>query len=309
MFKRSILGMSIVALALVAASAPAHAGTAVQPGVDLWISQNGTLVDFSSSGNALPFNFFGCGDQFSGTISLSGRPITATPGITPTDTVIRRFNTVPNPTGSTPIQIQALCAGNNNWVDPCGNSWNVSVRLAQGVTQPFGSMTITHTSNLGGVFSSSFSVVGEVTWTDSFGNTLGPVTNSVTLNTTNACWSHTGGPGAITATSPLTIDANCDGALDTTLPGTSNFFPGWCPPSGGSGNPTYTPVQHDGPHPVGASKKKCRKVSVGAEPVAEEEPYGVEGENRTSDTEADADVTVSGPVQAYPCPVGYQPVG
>lgn len=293
MFKRSILGMTLVALALVVA--PAFGATAVQPGVDLWVSQSGTLVDFSTSGNALPYNFFGCGDQFTGTISLTGRPIAATPGINPTDTIIQRLNTVPNPTGTTSVQVKALCLGNNAWTDPCGQTWNVSVRLAQGVTQPTGSMTITHTNNWGGVFSSNFSVLGEVTWTDSNGNTLGPVSNSVRLSTSNGCWSHTGGTGAITATSPLTVDANCDGALDTNLPGTSNFFPGWCPPSTSGGNPTWSPIQHNGPHPVGSSRKKCVKI--------DEEPVGVEAEAQAYG-ESDAD-TADADATAAPCPVGY----
>lgn len=257
----------ILTLGALLCALPAAADT-VWKGIDLLQSQSGTYVDFSD--NPLPRNFFGCSEQFSGTIALSGKAITSSPSVSPADTIIDRLDDVPlGLSGTTRVQIAGLCLKNNNWTDPCGNTWAVTVRLdSSGAAQPIGSMTIFHSSPTGGTFNSSFTVNGEVLWT-SGSVTLGPVADNVPLSSTGGCWNHTPGSGGVQVSGPVTIDRDCDGNLDTTLPyGTSNFFPGWCPPSGGTGAPTYTPIPEQGPHPVKGAKKPC----VVKRPIDDVEP-------------------------------------
>jgi hypothetical protein len=256
---RRSLSTFAIALAVVSllCALPA-AGDTVYKGLDLLQTQSGAYVSFAT--NPLPRNFFGCSEVFAGTIPVVGSPIAASPSINPTDTIVDRLDDVtPLPVGSsgtTRVQIAGLCLKNTNWTDPCGNSWKVTVRLdSSGVTQPIGTMTIFHSTATGGTFNSAFNVAGEVLWT-SGGITLGPVADSISLSSTGGCWNHTPGAGGIQVSGPVTIDRDCDGALDTTLPyGTSNFFPGWC---GG----TWTPIPEQGPHPVGGARK-CRVQPVG----------------------------------------------
>lgn len=262
-FRTAALGLGIAALLC---ALPA-AGHTVNKGLDLLQSQGGTYVDFSD--NPLPQNFFGCSETFAGTIPLVGVPIVSSPSVSPADTIVERLNDVtPLPVGSsgtTRVRIAGLCLRNANWTDPCGSTWTVNVRLASGAPQPSGTMTIFHSSTTGGTFNSSFSVNGEVLWTAG-SVTLGPVADTVSLSSTGGCWNHTPGAGGVQVPGPVTIDRDCDGALDTTLPyGTTNFFPGWCPPG-----PTWTLIPEQGPHPVGGARKPC----VQKHPIDDVEPTG-----------------------------------
>lgn len=254
------LGVLLAVLAMAWLPVTAGATGPVLAGIDLFASANGTGINFSD--NPIPAGFFpGCSTGFAGFIPMKGKPIAASPLINPADTIITRLQTANITVGqSATIQIQAtaICLVNNAWVDPCGNTWKVSARLA--TAQGLGSMTIIHSLPSGGTFNSSLPVNGEVTFTDGV-TTLGPVADRITMTQTGACWSHTPGPGAITVTGPVTIDRNCDGALDTTLPtGTTNFFPGWCPPASGTGNPTQQTITHSGPHPV-TPPIKCKPAT------------------------------------------------
>jgi hypothetical protein len=273
-----------------AAVAPVSAQLTVLKGVDLFVSQSGTMVDFSD--NPLPTNFFGCGEKFAGTIALSGKPILADKQIGNADTIIQRLNDIPlvGGSGSGSIRVAALCLKNNTWTDPCGHSWKVSVRLDQAATQPAGTINITQTSATGGTFGSSMTVLGEVSWSDGF-TTLGPVADSVNLTSTGGCWSTSPGTGGLTVSNPLTVDSNCDGTLDKTLPGTSNFHPGWCPGTGTT-PPTWTPIPHSGPHPVGAGKK-CRIYKINAVPIEVVEPVEI-GHTGASKAQAIDVVQVTG---------------
>lgn len=233
-----VTGLALV-LALTALPASAQS---VAPGLDVFKTSQGAAVDVS-----LPPGFFpGCGAGFSGQISLTGAPIAASKNLGQTDTIVSRLdNTVfdGSGNGSTRLQITALCLKNNAWTDPCGDTWKVSVRLDPFATQPEGGMAIHRSGASGGTFAASFTVLGEVSFTD--GTTeLGPVSDSITLTTQSACWAYNPGTPHVVVTGPVTVDTDCEGTPDTVLAnGTSNFHAGWC---GG----TATPVVHDGPHPV-----------------------------------------------------------
>ena len=236
MSKRSY-SRPLVLLALAAAlcAAPAIAQDVIR-GVDLWGSQDGTAVVVT-----LPAGFFpGCNLPFNGAIDMGGVKIRANKDLGDTDTIIARVGDVPGGTGSTDLFPVALCLKNTCWRDPCGKRWTVAVNLddSQG-PQPLGQIDITRTSGTGGVFDASLFVRGSVTWTDGT-ITLGPVIETVNLNTSMACWQYTPKATDVTVAAPYVIDRNCDGALDFTVPapyGTSNFF-------------ACGPVNHDGPHPV-----------------------------------------------------------
>jgi hypothetical protein len=264
MSRAKVLASSLPAFLVACALAgPADAQLTIQRGVDLFSSQAGTLVDFSK--DPLPTNFFGCGEKFSGTISFVGRPILADKPIGNTDTIIQRPNNIPlvGGVGSGAIRIVALSLRNAAWTDPCGRTWKVTARLDQAAAQPGGTITITQTSATGGTFSSSMTVLGEVSWTDGAA-TLGPVANAVTLASNGSCWATSPGAGGLTVTAPLTVDSDGDGVLDRQLLGTSNFHPGWC-------GPNWTPIPHDGPHPVGGGKR-CQQYKTGQVPVELEPP-------------------------------------
>lgn len=248
MFQRFVVAACLALLVLAFAGAPASAQT-VKPGIDLWISQDGTMMDFSSRANALPSGFFGCAEKFRGTIRLQGEPLKGEPSLHGADTIIARLDAVDlkQGSGSTRIQIQALSLKSDGWVDPCGNKWNVRVTLPKG-EQKVGAMTIRQTDEEGGSFTSDFVVTGAVTFTNEEGETLGPISNSVSLGTNTGTWTRDGGDRAVSIAGSVSVDTDGDGSFDATLPGTSEgFHAGWTLEKG---QLVAVPIQHTGPHPV-----------------------------------------------------------
>lgn len=250
---RSVLACSLI-LALCAL--PAF-GTDVNRGLDLLWSQSGTAVDFSD--NPLPADFLGC--DFDGQIPLHGVPIVADKFMGNTDTVLARLNTVPGGEGITQLLIVALCLKKDGWVDPCGQTWDVKVRLAPGGQQ------ITYLQmTASGVFDAWVSVNGEVTFTNQDSLEVRTATDYIDLITYGAGWSRTPGLLDVVVSGPVNIDTDCDGTPDLYVPfGTSNFFPNGI-------------VNHSGPHPVRRAKNVLEPGEVEptepTEPVEIGEPVG-----------------------------------
>ncbi len=249
---RRVLACSLI-LALCAL--PAFA-TDVYQGLDLLWSQSGTAIDFSD--NPLPANFFpGCGLPFAGLIPVQGVRIVADKNLGNTDTVLARLNDVPGGDGVTQLLILTVCLKKDGWVDPCGQSWDVTVRLAPGGQQ----MTYLQMT-AGGVFDAWVSVNGEVTFTDPINGDVLTAIDYIDLITYGAGWSTTPGPMSVTVAGPVNLDTDCDGTLDLYVPfGTSNFHPTGL-------------VNHSGPHPVKRAKKAIQAEPIEVEPI-ETEPIEV----------------------------------
>jgi len=271
MFKNRFQSILCLCAALVLLAVPA-AASSVNPGIDLWVTvANGTSVNFS--GQAIPAGFFCPGsNSFSGSISLKGKNIAANMNLRGADTILERpLLAVLGSVAQVPLIIRVLSLQDvtPHSVPECGASYDVFVRLNP-ASQPQGSITINHSMPTGGTFNSVLPVDTLVTFTDTVTGDVKTISNSTVLTTSTACWNHVPGPGGIVVNGPVTVDSDGDGILDLTLPGTSNFAPGWCAPAGGSGNPTFSPPTHTAPthaHKVKAPKKRCKIVQIFIDPV------------------------------------------
>lgn len=255
-FKLGVLCLVAGALLLMV-PAQAHDVTA---GIDLWKTvANGTYVDFSNQ--SIPFNFFCSGyPGYSGTIGLKGKPIAATKSLQGADTVIERTTDEDN-FGNANMYVRALSLQGKTQFSAtgCGTSHTVKVRLDPNRRQDQTNINFVHSAPTGGVFSATISVKGEVVFTEVGTGVVRTIANDIVMQTNNACWNHTPGSGGLTVAGPVTIDTTCDGTPDLTLPGTSNFHAGWCPPAGGTGPPTSSTVNHTGPHPT-KPPVKCASI-------------------------------------------------
>ena len=246
----------LVIAALVATAVPAQDtnGDLIPAGIDVWKTvANGTAVDFSN--NPIPAGTFCSGSAaFSGTIPMKGKMIKASPSLGTTDTIVERLEDAFVPVGgedTVDIRIVALSMKSQSPYQACGVDWDVDVYLDPD-DQDITSLTIRRTNAAGGTFDATLSVWASVRFISSLGTVI--VNDHVSLQTTSASWA-SNPTGAVNVAGPIAIDTNCDGEFDTTVPGTSNFHPGY------NGN---TPVQvnHSGPHPT-LPPKKCTAQAVG----------------------------------------------
>ncbi len=255
-FKLGVLCLVAATLLLIV---PAQAHD-VNAGIDLWKTvgaNNGTYVDFSSQ--SIPLNFFCAGyGGYTGTIALKGKAIAATKSLQGADTVIERTTDEDvNGNANMIVRVLSLQGKTQFSAGVCGTSHTVKVGLDPSRVQDNTNINFVHSASTGGVFSATISVKGEVVFTEVGSGVVRAISNDIVMQTSNACWNHTTGSGGITVSGPVTVDTTCDGIPDLTLPGTSNFHAGWCPPSGGSGPPTASTINHTGPHPTKPPKKKC----------------------------------------------------
>jgi hypothetical protein len=225
-----VLGLLLVMPAMAAPPTITH-------GIDIFSTSGGTRADFTS--NPLPADFFCTGSAaFSGSIPLTGAPLTTVPaGIAgSTDTVVERLaDGVFSSSGSTtiPVVIRALqLRGSSNLTVFCpaeGNTdWRVDVCLCG--LQPQTSITATIDPACGacGVFNGTLQVNACLRFTRvDTGATAGPVRQTITLGISKMPWCYKPGLRETVISQPFSVDTNCDGQPDLTLPGTTNFHPGW----------------------------------------------------------------------------------
>lgn len=233
----------LAVLLAIALAAPATALT-VTAGVDLWETSNngGAYIDFSDDG--IPAGTF-CDSfpGFTGKIPVKGKRVKSSPDLGTTDTIIERLNDVDlqvgGPAGHVDIVIRVLSLQATERFSACGESWAVDA-YTNPDDQPTSKLSIKATSGAGGSFSANLDVNGTVRFVSAKGTVT--ITDKVNLVTTNASWASDVKRG-VKAAGPIKVDSNGDGVEDLSLPGTSNFHPGW--------NGTIpTPVPHSGPHPT-----------------------------------------------------------
>jgi hypothetical protein len=123
-----------------------------------------------------------------------------------------------------------------------------------------GSITLTRANGDGGTFSSTFSVLPKLVFTNIHNSSDkvridcgGGGCSTLTLTASNAGWVQTGGPGGfdpgVAGVTPMPTGsftvANCDSTHSVTLAGSSGFYPGFTASSGGGtgGSSVVDPVR------------------------------------------------------------------
>jgi len=260
-------------LALVLAVAPAMAADTIVAGIDVFETRNdgNTSVDLT-----LPAGFF-CANSAAGTyhIAFAGAPIVTSPAdvLGKTDTVVERLadttfvNNVATVSaivravsfkGTAPISVSG-CAGSSLW----------DVKVVAGGSQSTFTLTISRASSTAtsGTFSGSLPVNAKIVFTQQGGGPSVSTSQLVTFKTQSANWTHQTGTGGVNYGSSLQIDNDGDGFANFTVPGTSNFSPGWCPFTlpGCSGPPCPCLIPHQAPqhsHFVFPPPKFCTVVVI-----------------------------------------------
>jgi hypothetical protein len=237
---------------------PAFAQT-VTAGIDVWTTpDDGNTKITSLVGNPLPQDFFCIGSaSFSQEIALKGKTLaTSDSGLGSTDTIVQRLADATFSAGvaTTQIQVKALSFEEHAPLSiACADgthTFHVRVTLDQRTSPAVTGMTIhSDGTGTGGTFDATVVVPGRIVFTDiGTGATLGPVYDTVNLQTSGAAWADNVGTGGVNHPGSVTVDTNGDGVPDLTLPGTSNgFHTGWsnhCNPR------CPVPIQHQGPHPT-----------------------------------------------------------
>jgi hypothetical protein len=247
-----------VLLALPALAAP----PVIVHGTDIFTTSTSqpTFIDFVN--RPLPADFFCPGSAaFAGRLPLTGAPLTTVPlGIAGgADTLVERLaDGVFSSTGTAtiPIVVRALSLrsagtlsifcpneGNTEWqVDACLCGLQPQTQITAKIDPACGTC---------GTFNGTLrlNVCLRFTRLDN-GVTAGPVTQGVQLNITNMPWCYKAGAGETVISSSFGVDTNCDGQPDLTLPGTTNFHPGWsCSTAGLDCWALYANLTrcHDGP--------------------------------------------------------------
>jgi hypothetical protein len=230
-------GILLAVLAVVLLAAPLAADTVIHRGVDAFTTTANGKTVYSFAQNPIPAGFF-CKSSapFTGRVALKGLPLeTGTPGqLHGADTVIERLDDAvfdANGTAVTRIQLRAISLVSISPVKTACGSYHVYVTLAgkQRVT----TMRIDRTQENGGTFSAPIAVNAKLTFIPvkaPRGKSARNLefTGSLTFPATPIPWSMTGGANTKRLGSVL-VDTNGDLTPDTTLFGSSNFWPGWSP--------------------------------------------------------------------------------
>ncbi len=224
-----------LAVLLLAGVSYASADPVIQRGIDTFTttSSGTTFYDFAQS--PIPAGFFCKGSPaFTGRVTFRGLPLeTGVPGqLRNADTVIERLDDAAfdrNGVAVTRIQFKALSMVSINPIRTGCGAFHVYVKLdgPQRVT----TMKIYRTEQDGGHFVAPLAVNVRLTFipVKKGRNTRNlELTNSFTFPAEPLPWSLTAGARTKRISSAV-VDTNGDLTPDTSLAGTSNFWPGWTP--------------------------------------------------------------------------------
>lgn len=248
----------ILGVVLALAALPASAANTITRGIDVWETKGDGRTYTTLS---LPPGFFCTGSaSWSGTITLTGNPITTSPArvLGKTDTVIERlgdttFDSNNVATVNAIVRAASFKSTAPITVSGCPGSayWDVWVTAAP-TQSPF-LLTIRrpNSSATGGNFDATVKIAPRLVFvqrgTGGLTHTLDQA--EVDFTTSGAEWTHQPGSGGVTYGNSIQIDTDADGTVDVTVPGTSNFAPGWTsvPQSGCSAPPCPVPIPHQAP--------------------------------------------------------------
>lgn len=251
-------------LGLLGGPAPGSAEE-VRAGIDLLT----TGADAAVVPLSVPAGFFDTGSQaFGETVRLSGKPLDQLAGdpIGSTDTIVHRLEDATDlycgNRKTIDLELVALRLAGTievSYPNSAREIWDVEV-CRSATESNIGTMTIEHTCEEGGVFSSSLTVAPRILFirhSDGLQRILDPG-DAVTLSAAGS-WVHDPRGQARVVGAGVRVDGDCDGTIDAALPGTSNFFPGFfagvcdtCPPepSPGTAPPPQSPLPPVTPEPV-----------------------------------------------------------
>jgi hypothetical protein len=235
-----------LALALPLLAAMPAAAQTFSAGDDGWATPSGgqTQVDLGS----MPAATTALGSPIVGgnVVNLQGKALDST-NLGSIDTILSR-GAVASGTGTLTIVALNLVSSSNIQLQD-GRVYSLAVCLSDTASSS-GSITLTQVNGDGGTFSSSFSVLPKLVFTNV--NNSGDVLtidcgsggcDPLTMTAANAGWVQTGGPSNFSPSAegitPLpngndTV-ANCGGTHTLALVPAGGFYPGWSA-SGGSGN-------------------------------------------------------------------------
>jgi hypothetical protein len=222
-------------------------------GDDGWTTPSGgqTQVDLSQITNLS--GALGSAISGSSLINLQGSPLDTT-HLGTIDTILGRGAIASGSGTLTLVALNLVSSSNFQTVD--GRTWSLQVCLSDD-GQAAGSISLTQANGDGGTFSSSFTVVPKLVFTN-VNETSQVVTidcgapgacNTMTMTASNAGWVQTGGPGNFNPATygidpiPSGSDtvANCGGTHSVSLVPENGFYPGWTA-SSGSGGSSVTPL-------------------------------------------------------------------
>jgi len=249
MNRKRIVSYTACLVVLVTVAALAGAPAAAQPtitrGIDAFQTSTNpsapTRADFSVV--PLPAGFFCMGSApFTGQIQLQGVPLTTLPpGVTANgDTIVERLSDGVFSGGSAtfPVQIRAVQLASASLLTiPCpgqpDSHWRVSACLCG--NQPVTQVRAQVDQACGcGHFDGQLNLNVCLTFTEaSSGAVLGPVQQAIGLTIAQMPWCPTPGRGEPVVNGSFLVQG-CDGK-QLSLPGTTNFFPGWTCAEQGSG--------------------------------------------------------------------------
>ena len=265
--KRLITGAAALLLLAALAAAPAAATTVTVPqGDDGWVTQGGGLTNFDLSGYPISSAFPGGSISGSSSVNLKGSPLNSS-SLGSIDTIVSRTTDATATIGGAAVNANLtvralrLVSDNSNVTITNHGTYSVKVNLSTTASST-GTMAITATNSDGGTFTSSFTIVPKLIFTnvsnpsDVVSIDCGVTTGcpSLTLSSTGTGWTRTGGSGNFSPSSKgvtiigsgIGVDADGNGSNDYTTVGTSNFYAGFAA-SSGTGFPP-APGTHTAPN-------------------------------------------------------------
>ena len=213
----------------------------IDAGIDVWQTGDGGGSGVNFKYDPIPKDFFCEGSPiFDGYIALRGQRLKSdNPQLGNTDTLIERLDSVSfgrNNKTVTRTIIRALSlVGLEPLRIPCDHGtmdWEVSVALRPGFDEESytSELTIARPSSraAGGTFHGTVLVPARITFS-SGGRSL-ILDHDVKLEVPEnppSQWTYAPGRGGVIVTRSLVVDGDGDGVMETEVPGTSNFNPGW----------------------------------------------------------------------------------
>jgi hypothetical protein len=268
--------MVYVGMALGLAALPALAANTVTRGIDVFETKGDgtTYADVS-----VPAGFFCAGSAaFSGTVVMAGDAVATSPdgALGHSDTVVERladttFDASGNATVNAIVRAASFKSASPIAVSGCAGSAYWDVKSNATPTQSTFAMTLHRSSSTatGGTFDSDVTISPRLTFTQQGSGVQRTLDEgAIHFTTSGASWTHQPGSGGVTYTAgPVQIDTNGDGAVDTTVPPTSNFAAGWStvPQSGCATAPCPVPIPHSATtarHHVNPPPPYCASTST-----------------------------------------------
>ncbi len=264
--KRGILLAALAVVLLAGAFPLAAADTVIRRGVDTFTTTANGKTFFGFADTPIPAGFF-CKSAapFTGRMTFRGLPLeTGAPGqLHGADTVVERLDDAVFDAGGaavTRIQIRAMSLVSLKPIKTACGAYHVYVTLAG--EQRETTMRIYRTEENGGNFVAPLAVKARLTFIPVKPQPRGArklqLTVEITFPAEPLPWSRTGGARTKRLGGPVLVDTNGDLIPDTTVSGTSNFWPGWSPSGRAELLKGCTLCEPESCHiPAGDTKEHC----------------------------------------------------